>query len=223
MACLNTLKQDIKRLEEKFPKTHNRLQLVQATVDEITVRFIDVNSKKHDITANFTETYPQSPPVWFTDNEDISNVLECLTNTTGSDNFILEQIKILCSQLCETYSLPVPKELDDLTKLNQLNSTQPSQFGIENSTDSGYINDPNDNHQDDDDEETEESEDSEMEDDLPMEEGPSQNEKIYDGISLENTATLERLKQNQRESHLNGSVTFSSSNRPSHERVKRNL
>jgi len=46
------------------------------------------------------------------------------------------------------------------------------------------------------------------EDDLPLEE-PTQNEKIYDGISLENTATLERLKQNQRESHLNGSVTGS--------------
>lgn len=49
----------------------------------------------------------------------------------------------------------------------------------------------------------------EEEDDLPMEEGPSQNEKVYDGISLENTATLERLKQNQRENHLNGSVTGS--------------
>lgn len=49
----------------------------------------------------------------------------------------------------------------------------------------------------------------EDDDELPMEEEPTQNEKIYDGISLENTATLERLKQNQRESHLKGSVTGS--------------
>ena len=83
------------------------------------------------------------------------------------------------------------------------NSSQPSHFGIENSSDSGYINDENHNQED-----TSESEDSD-EDDLPMEEGPSQNEKIYDGISFENTATLERLKQNQRQSYLNGSVTGS--------------
>lgn len=88
MACLNTLKQDIRKLEETFPKTHNRLQLVQATVDELTVRFIGVNNKKYEIHANFTETYPHSPPVWFSEYEDISNVVECLSNTTGSDNFV---------------------------------------------------------------------------------------------------------------------------------------
>lgn len=86
---------------------------------------------------------------------------------------------------------------------------QPSQFGIENSSDSGYINDENQNQVDETSEsEAESNEDDDEDDDLPMEEEPS-NEKIYDGISLENTATLERLKQNQRESHLNGSVTGS--------------
>lgn len=123
---------------------------------------------------------------------------------------------MLCSQLCETYSLPIPAELNDLTKstdLSQNNSLQPqaSQFGNENSTDSGYYMNEMNDIQDDEEDATEESEDSDIEeeDDLPLEEGPSQNEKIYDGISLENTATLERLKQNQRESHLNGSVTGS--------------
>lgn len=88
MACLNTLKQDIKRLEETFPKTHDRLQLIAATVDELTVRFIGANGKKYEIHANFTETYPQVPPVWFSEYEDISNVVECLGNTTGNNNYV---------------------------------------------------------------------------------------------------------------------------------------
>jgi len=206
MACLNSLKQDIRKLEEIFPKSHERLQLIVATVDELTVRFIGNNNKKYEIHANFTETYPEVPPVWFSEYEDISDIVQYLSNTTGNDNYILEQIKILCSQLCELNSLPIPAELNNLCRAQNSN-LNPSQFGIENSTDSGYINDENQNQ---DDNETSESEDSEMdeEDDLPLEE-PTQNEKIYDGISLENTATLERLKQNQRESHLNGSVTGS--------------
>lgn len=117
----------------------------------------------------------------------------------------------MASQLCQTYQLPLPVELNDLTRPNHLaqnsTSSQPAQFGIENSSDSGYINDDANQNQDEDTTESEDSNDDE--DDLPMEEGPSQNEKIYDGISLENTATLERLKQNQRESYLNGSVSGS--------------
>lgn len=88
MACLHTLKQDIRKLEETFPKTHNRLQLVTATVDEITIRFIGLNNKKYDIVANFTETYPHAPPVWFSEQEEISDVVETLGSTTGSDNFV---------------------------------------------------------------------------------------------------------------------------------------
>ena len=89
MACLNTLKQDIRKLEEIFPKTHERLQLIAATVDELTVRFIGLNGKKLEIHANFTETYPQVPPVWFSDNEDISDVVQFLSSTDGIYNYVI--------------------------------------------------------------------------------------------------------------------------------------
>lgn len=88
MACLFTLKQDIRKLEETFPKTHDRLQLVTATVDEITLRFIGLDNKKYDIVANFTETYPQAPPVWFSEQEEISEVVETLGTTSGNDNYV---------------------------------------------------------------------------------------------------------------------------------------
>ncbi len=54
MACLNNLKQEIKAIERIFPKDHERLQLLTASVDELTCRFVGKNGKKHDITANIT-------------------------------------------------------------------------------------------------------------------------------------------------------------------------
>lgn len=54
MACLNTLKQEIKTLEAVFPKNHERFQIVSASVDELSCRFIGKNGKKYEIHANIT-------------------------------------------------------------------------------------------------------------------------------------------------------------------------
>jgi ubiquitin-protein ligase len=64
---------------------------------------------------------------------------------------------------------------------------------------------------DDDDDEDDNAEEDEEEEDLPieMEEDPQTGDKKDEGLSTEHTATLERLKQNQREGYLNGSVAGS--------------
>ena len=55
MACLASLKQDIRRLESVFPKNNKScFHVVSATVDEIVCRFVAMNGKKYDIFANFT-------------------------------------------------------------------------------------------------------------------------------------------------------------------------
>lgn len=54
MACLNTLKQEIKTLEKIFPKNHERFQILNSSVDELLCRFIDKNGKRYDIHANIT-------------------------------------------------------------------------------------------------------------------------------------------------------------------------
>jgi hypothetical protein len=54
MACLNNLKQEIKTLEKLFSKSHERFQIVNASVDELTCRFISKSGKKTDIHANIT-------------------------------------------------------------------------------------------------------------------------------------------------------------------------
>lgn len=54
MACLNTLKQEIRTLESIFPKNHERFQIVSASVDELSCRFIGKNGKRYEIHANIT-------------------------------------------------------------------------------------------------------------------------------------------------------------------------
>lgn len=54
MACLNTLKLEIKTLESIFPKNHERFQIMSASVDELSCRFIGKNGKKYEIHANIT-------------------------------------------------------------------------------------------------------------------------------------------------------------------------
>ena len=59
MACLNTLKQEIRTLESVFPKGHERFQIMSASVDELSCRFVGKNGKKYEIHANITVSiYP---------------------------------------------------------------------------------------------------------------------------------------------------------------------
>lgn len=196
MACLNSLKQDIRALEASFPKNHERFQVVAASVDELTCRFIGRNGKKIEIHANITETYPSTPPVWFSDTEDpsITNIVELLTNTAGRDNQLLQQVKILVTELCKVHSLPEPAELETVDCFQQ--------SGAGNLPD--LLQAPQQH--------SEEEDETDVDDDMPMEidddTGSSEKSK-EDDLSVENHATLERLRQNQRQDYLRGSVSGS--------------
>lgn len=54
MACLATLKEELKLIESIFTKTHERFQILSATVDEINCRFIGLNGRNYDIVSNIT-------------------------------------------------------------------------------------------------------------------------------------------------------------------------
>ena len=53
MACIARLKEDIKFLEFTFSKRHPVFQIVSATVDEISCRFVE-SGASYIITANIT-------------------------------------------------------------------------------------------------------------------------------------------------------------------------
>ncbi|XKL61886.1 hypothetical protein PGB90_001719 [Kerria lacca] len=116
MACLNTLKEEIKILESVFPKNHERFQIHLATMDELCCKFVGNCGKLYEINANITESYPSTPPVWFADTEDlrVTNAVELLTSTTGLDNHIINQVFILLKELCRLYQIEEPPNLDSL-------------------------------------------------------------------------------------------------------------
>jgi len=117
MACLNKLKADIRLLETLFPRSHQRFRILSANVDEISCCYLNQWGKKKIIFANITEVYPINPPVWFSESDDpqVSAIVEALSATSGSDNFILDQVRILVTRLSHLNNLPVPEELDTLT------------------------------------------------------------------------------------------------------------
>ncbi|ODM97979.1 Ubiquitin-conjugating enzyme E2 Q2 [Orchesella cincta] len=232
MACLNTLKQEIRSVERVFHKTHERFQVVSASVDELSCRFICKGGKKHDITANITETYPHMPPVWFADSEDcsITGAVERLSSTTGLDNHVINQVGILVRSLCKVQGLPEPTpELEKLSLALDMgsgdaklgspsNSTSNASGSASASTNGNGSSDAEmdidydfdeDCDDDDDDEDNNEEEDEEEDLHLELEDETANKNKEKEGLDSEHLATLERLKANQRQDYLQGTVTGS--------------
>ncbi|XP_017782523.1 PREDICTED: ubiquitin-conjugating enzyme E2 Q2 [Nicrophorus vespilloides] len=206
MACLHTLKQEIRTLEQIFPKNHDRFQIVSASVDELSCRFIGKNGKKYEIHANITETYPSVPPVWFADSEEtsITNAVQILSNTEGLDNHVLHQVAILLRELCRLHAVPEPPDVAKLTFPNPQITNSRLSSGMEQMEDEGLDSEQDAEMADSD----AEADDSDAEEDLGMEMddgGRAKNEEM----GVEHLATLERLRQNQRKDYLKGSVSGS--------------
>jgi len=213
MACLHTLKQEIRTLEQIFPRDHERFQIVSASVDELSCRFIGKNGKKYEIHANITETYPSVPPVWFADSEEtsITNAVQILSNTGGLDNHVLHQVQILLRELCRLHDVPEPPDVNQLTiQIPQITTNSNSRIsGVENMEDEGLDSEQDAEIADSDDNEADEDEDdSDAEEDLGMEMDDGSRAK-NDEMGVEHLATLERLRQNQRKDYLKGMVSGS--------------
>jgi len=207
MACFNTLKAEIKAIVEVFPAKQNaRFVVIKATLDEISCRFIGNNGRKYDIHANITEPYPTTPPVWFAESEEtsVTNAIQILSNTHGLDNHVINQVDLLIRELCRLHNLPLPPELDKLKAAFQ--------YPVENSLQSA--NNHNGHKMDDiesdegeeiDEDVAESGQESEGDEDLQLEVDEAQNTS-KDEMELEHLATLERLRQTQRQDYLKGSV-----------------
>ena len=54
MACLARLREDTKFIETIFPRKHERFQIISASVDEVSCRFVGKNGERIIINANIT-------------------------------------------------------------------------------------------------------------------------------------------------------------------------
>jgi len=205
MACLNTLKAEIKALEAAFSKSHERLQIISATVDELTCRFIDLNGRKHVIHANITETYPQTPPVWFSESEEgkVTEAVACLSSTQGLDNHLLYQVKLLLRQLCTQFNIQVPKEVDNL----RVSSSAPTQPQPQEAN--GDLDSDSDESEGEAGGDMDEEEEEEIPLDMEDVEAVSKKARQDEDLNTEHLQVLERLKANQRRDYMKGTVSGS--------------
>ncbi|XP_013788952.1 ubiquitin-conjugating enzyme E2 Q1-like [Limulus polyphemus] len=136
------------------------------------------------------EAYPSTPPVWFAETEDssITTAVQMLSNTSGKDNLILPQVRILLQELCKLHNLP---ELPNLEALEGNYMFHSEDELLDDSEDEDEEIDDDDDH-------------IEMEDDTS-----SSQEKKDNNLSSEHSATLERLQQTQRQDYLRGSISGS--------------
>lgn len=74
----------------------------------------DVSGNLELICCKFQETYPSTPPVWFAESEEtsVTNAVQILSNTTGRDNHVINQVGILLKELCRLHSLPEPPDVE---------------------------------------------------------------------------------------------------------------
>jgi len=117
MNHLKGLKEDLKVLEESFPKSHPRFRVTSASVDELSCQFLEPTEggRKHVFLAYFIESYPaSSPPIWSSesDNSVVNQALSSLE--TFQVNNVIHQVKHLLVQLCESYNVPMPEECTDV-------------------------------------------------------------------------------------------------------------
>lgn len=174
----------------------NCFRLVSASVDELVCEFVDTNLKKYRINANICDSYPQLPPVWFSESEDsvIADIVEKLSTTTKEDNRILNQINHLINEMCTVKNIPLP-DLSELVYNIQ-------NYSLQMSNDSGHVSTSNSDN------EIDETDNYNHDED--MHECEERIDNIYkkdsdiDGISKENWKLLEKVKSTQRKDHLKG-------------------
>lgn len=88
---------------------------MSASVDEVSVQFVDTNGTTVRIFANIQENYPQVSPIWFSESDDqvVTAVLQQLTEDQESTSILLN-IYSLVSKLCAFYNVTIPLELSSL-------------------------------------------------------------------------------------------------------------
>ncbi|CAP23321.1 Protein CBR-UBC-25 [Caenorhabditis briggsae] len=211
MACLRKLKEDIQLLEKLFPKKHNRFQIMSASVDELSMKFITAENQAIVVTANIQENYPRQPPIWFSESDDVPIIgtsLQRLTETEESTN-ILHQVHRLLSDLCSFYGLQTPIELPQIAPPARDDVDEGRGSDISD-TASEHIDDDmaGDGEDDEGELEEDEDEDEDAEGDIEIvemaEEDPTSQQDI--GVSKEGLDMLDKVSRVNRQQHLDGKV-----------------
>jgi len=195
MRSLHSLKEELRALEQHFPKRSNApFSIISATVDDITSIYRDpVNQRSISICCKILEV--PNKCLWYTESDNSDDVQEQLTlifdelnsnssNEIRSVTLQLESIIERLNTFFKTSNLPLPSHLIS----NSTNRLEPEDSGVDQEEDDD----------DNDDDETEQQHNNEhdqcsLDDEEKIQQTGQLTEDI-DGISLENWQLLETLK-----------------------------
>lgn len=126
-----------------------------------------------------------------------------LSNTVGQNNHVLNQVDILLRELCRLHNLSVPNDVENLV----LPQHHPSDLVSNHTLQQQQQQQNASSIEDSDAEEIEDiigesEQESEGDEDLPLEMDDGRNANKKDEMELEHLATLERLRQSQRQDYL---------------------
>lgn len=197
------LKSEVQQIQAVFPKTHDFFRTVSASLDDLTFHFIGRNGEKQVISCNITGMYPDQPPMWFSESEDgtITDIVESVSKiSTSSHNLLLCMLRYLVKELLKTTDLQVPTYVENLDMDKAVVNEEETNTDLIDEIDAEMNED----------EGIEDHDDYELNEELEFEEEAlSEESKEKEEIGAENYAVLERLKVNQREEHLRGSISGS--------------
>lgn len=197
MRSLQSLKEELRSLEQHFPKRTNApFAILTATVDDITSTYRDpLNQRSISICCKILEI--PNKCLWYTESENSDDVQEQLTivfdelnsnssNETRSVTLQLESIIEHLNKFFKTSNLPL---------LSQLITNSNTRLEPE---DSGVDQEEEDDDDDDEDDDTEQQQNNDhdqctLNDDEKLQQTGQINEDI-DGISVQNWQLLENLK-----------------------------
>jgi len=201
MSSFATLKEELKLIEKLFPSKVAKdeqpkcFRIISARLDEVVCEFIDNNKAKYRINANISaETYPNTPPMWFFECEDpaVISIIDKISASTGDENKLTNQIRLLVTELCNLKQVGAPSELNQLTSASISRSSSSN-----HNNDSGHVSQTNS--------------DTELESNFEDENEEAQQDKDIvdvkeeiDGISQENCKLLEKVKCTQLQRHIKG-------------------
>ncbi|CAF0939707.1 unnamed protein product [Adineta steineri] len=193
MRSLQSLKEELRVLEQHFPKRTNApFSIISASVDDITSIYRDpVNQRSISICCKILEV--PNKCLWYTESDNNDDVQEQLTllfdelnsNTSNESRSVTLQLESIIERLntfFKTSNLTLPSHLTN----NSTNRIEPEDSGVDQE------------EEDDDDDETEHQHNNEHDqcslDDEDKTQPTGQITEDVDGISLENWQLLETLK-----------------------------
>jgi len=219
------LKQQISNISKVFNKKDSTFFFKSSSSDEICCHFSDKDKKQHKIICTISESACTSY-MWYSESEDsrVEGIMEELSkqNNFSKDLTVSRMTIYLVSELCEKFKISLPPQLEELKSSTENGFSSSSKNDNSNNGNfkmETYKFDYERNQEYDDFMDVSSSEESDNFDDIEdhdeelhhfVKVETEQAKKEDQGISQENQKVLTKIKQQQRQKHVRGTLTTGS-------------